>query len=283
MRNWIEAFRGRGLSKRAKSAVTTSRRKTLLNPDLQHQFEEFGFVVVDLIDHTTVSVLRERYDSMDHEQRTQFDWVDGFDTSIYDQRPEYRAQVFEVMEELITPALSSVLDDYRLMFANFIVKYPNSDWVPPHVDWTFLDEQQFSSVTVWCPLVDTNAANGTLGVVSGSHRRIDFLRPSNVPTYERCELAVADIEDRPVISVKAGQAIIMDNRVVHFSPPNTTESNRIAVGCVVGPSEAELHHYWMNEDAELMQFHIDRSFYLSYVIGNSPTTAGGVLGATVVQ
>ncbi len=283
MRNWLQGFRGQGVSNRAEPPVTTSRRKTLRDPELQQQFSELGFVVVDLIDQATVSALRERYDTMDHEQRTQFDWVDGFDTSIYDQRPEYRAQVFDLMDELMSPAIENLLDDYRIMFANFIVKYPESDPVPPHVDWTFLDEEQFSSATVWCPLVDTTPANGTLGVVSGSHRRIDFLRPSNVATYERCELAVADLDDRPVISVRAGQAIIMDNRVVHFSPPNTTELDRIAVGCVVGPREAELHHYWMTEDDELMQYQIDRSFYLSYVIGTPPTSAGGVLGASVVQ
>ncbi len=283
MRNWLEAIRGRGLDSRAEPAATGPRRSTLRDPVLQRQFADVGFVVVDLIDPATVLALRKRYDSMDHEQRTQFDWVDGFNTSIYDKRPEYRAEVFDLMQEHISPALASVLNDYQIMFANFIVKDPHSDMVPPHVDWTFLDEEQFSSTTVWCPLVDTTPANGTLGVVSGSHRRINFLRPSNVPTYERCELAVADIEDRPVISLRAGQAIVMDNRVVHFSPPNTTDLDRVAVGCVVGPTEAELHHYWMNEDSELMRYQIDRSFYLDFVIGSPPMQSGGVLSASVVS
>lgn len=283
MRNLLQAIRGRGLNGRAEPTVTAPRRSTLRDPELQRQFAEVGFVVVDLIDPATVFALRQRYDSMDHEQRTQFDWVNGFNTSIYDKRPQYRAEVFDLMQEHIGPVLEHVLDDYRIMFANFIVKDPHSDMVPPHVDWTFLDEQQFSSATVWCPLVDTTPANGTLGLVSGSHKRIDFLRPSNVATYERCELAVADLEDRPVISMRAGQAIVMDNRVVHFSPPNTTDLDRVAVGCVVGPTEAELHHYWMNEDSELMRYQIDRSFYLNFVIGEPPAQAGGVLGSSVVS
>lgn len=283
MRNWFDSLRERSRGQRSDAPVAAPRRTTLRDPALQRQFEDSGFVVLDLIDPETVVALSQRYDSMDHEQRTQFDWVDGFDTSIYDKRPEYRSEVFELMQEQFGPALERVLNDYEIMFANFIVKYPHSDMVPPHVDWTFLDEEQFSSATVWCPLVDTTPANGTLGVVSGSHQRIDFLRPSNVPTYERCELAVADIEDRPVISLRAGQAIIMDNRVVHFSPPNTTELDRVAVGCVVGPREAELHHYWVNEDSELMKYQIDRSFYLDFVIGAPPTESGGVLSASVVS
>ena len=82
---------------------------------------------------------------------------------------------------------------------------------------------------------------------------------------------------------KTGMSFVMDNRVVHFSPPNTTELDRVAVGCVVGPREAELHHYWVNEDSELMKYQIDRSFYLDFVIGAPPTESGGVLGASVVS
>ncbi len=259
------------------------RRRTLLDPQLQHQFDATGFVVVDLLDPEDVRSLRTRYSELDHEQRNSYDWVEGFDTSIYDARPEYRQQVLQIIEDHLGPALEPVLDRYRIMFANFVVKQPHSDSVPPHVDWTFVDEDQYSSVTVWCPLVDTTTANGTLGLVTGSHRRIDFLRAANIPTFERCENAVQDLEDRPVIPLRAGQAIILDNRVVHFSPPNTTDEQRIAIGCVAGPVEAALHHYWMDDDEQLLRFELDRSFYLTYVIGSPPSTASGILRTTPAQ
>jgi hypothetical protein len=256
------------------------RRTTLLDPELQHRFEQDGYVVVDLLDEEALSAVAARYDAMDHERREHFDWVEGFSTSIYDARPEYRREVLDVMDEIVQPALAGVLDHYRIFWANFLVKQPGADPVPPHVDWTFLDEDRFSSVTIWCPLRDTTPENGTLGVVSGSHRRIDFLRAANVPTFERCVAAVADIEDRPVIPVRAGQAIVMDNRVVHFSTPNADDESRVVIGCVAGPVEAELHHYWMDEQERLLRFDIDRSFYLDYVIGEPPSRAGGVRGST---
>jgi len=246
---------------------------------LQCRFEEVGFVVVDLLDEATLATIAARYDAMDHERREHYDWVDGFSTSIYDGRPEYRRQVLEVMDEHVQPALADLLDDYRIMWANFLVKQPGADPVPPHVDWTFLDEDRFSSVTIWCPLRDTTPENGTLGVVSGSHHRIDFLRAANIPTFERCEQAVADIDDRPIIPVRAGQAIVMDNRVVHFSTPNHGDEPRVVVGCVAGPAEAELHHYWQDEQEQLLRFDIDRSFYLDYVIGEPPHRSSGVRGA----
>lgn len=78
-------------------------------------------------------------------------------------------------------------------------------------------------------------------------------------------------------TLRRGQAVVMDNRVVHFSLPNETDDVRVAVGCVVGPVEAELHHYWLDTDADrLLRFELDRSFYLGYSIGQ-PNGADGVL------
>jgi ectoine hydroxylase-related dioxygenase (phytanoyl-CoA dioxygenase family) len=258
-----------------------ARRRTFLDPDRQRQFEDAGFVVVDLLDDDAVAALRAGYRAMEHEQREVYEWVEGFDTSIYDDRPEYRAAVLELIETNVAPAFASVLDRHRIMFANFVVKQPGSNAVPPHVDWTFVDEDRYSSVTIWCPLVDTTPTNGTLGLVTGSHRRIDFLRAANVPSFERCEAAVADIEDRPVVSLRAGQAIILDNRVVHFSPPNDTAEQRVAIGCVAAPVEAPLRHYWVDDADQLLRFELDRSFYLTYIIGRPPSEADGVLDTVV--
>lgn len=260
-----------------------ARRATFVDADKQRQFEDDGFVVVELLDSDTVAEIRRRYDSMEHEHRDTYDWVHGFETSIYDPRPDYRHAILEVIEEHLAPPLTSILDNYRIMFANFVVKQPDSEPVPLHVDWTFLDEDRYSSVTVWCPLIDTSPDNGTLGLVSGSHRRIDFVRAANIPSFERCELAVADIDDRPVIRLHAGQAIILDNRVVHFSPPNRSGEPRVAIGCVAGPVEATLHHYWQDHDEQLLRFEIERAFYLNYMIGSPPSEADGVLSACVAD
>jgi hypothetical protein len=259
------------------------RRATLRDPELQAQFERDGFVVVDLLDDDAVGAIAQRYAAMDHEPPDTYDWVDGFSTSIYDRRPSYRREVLEVMDTHVSPALDRVLDNYRIMWANFLVKQPGADPVPAHVDWTFLDEDRFSSVTVWTPLLDTSPDNGALGVVRGSHHRIDFLRASNIPTFERCEAAVADLSDRPVLTMRPGRAIVMDNRTVHFSTSNSDGSPRVAVGCVAGPTEAELHHYWSDEQDRLTRFTIDRDFYLTYVIGTPPSNADGVLSTNIVQ
>lgn len=257
------------------TAPATSARPTFRDAQLQAAFDRQGFVVVDLLTSDEVRSLQERYASLDHVPQAVSPWVDGFETSLYDERPEYRAQILEDVEAALSAPLDRLLVDHRIMFANYVVKRPHADQVPPHADWTFLDEDRYRSATVWCPLVDTSVElrNGALGVFVGSQDRIDFLRVANVASYDRCVAAVEGLPTQ-VPSLRSGQAIVMDNRVVHFSPPNETADERVAVGCVVGPVEADLHHYWLAEDQQLLRFTLDRSFYLSYRIGEPAGTEG---------
>lgn len=251
------------------------RRRTLLDADQQAAFERDGFVVVDVIDAATVGELHRRYEALEHHRHTEYPWVDGFETTMHDPRYEARAQVLRDAEEVLQPAIDAVLDRYRIMFANYVVKRPHGDAVPIHADWTFLDESAFSSVTVRFPFEDCSVelANGPLGMVAGSHRRVDFVRVANIPTFERCEELSADL-DHVVPSLTAGQAIVMDNRVVHFSPPNHTDRTRVALGLVMGPVEAPMHHHWQHEDGRVLRFEVDPEFYLDYAIGQPEGTRG---------
>lgn len=250
---------------------------------LQAAFARDGFVVVDLVGPEGVARLADRFEAQHHTPHDEWPWVHGFETSLYDPRRAYRAQVLHDAEAVLSKALEELLVDHRVMFANWVVKQPGADEVPLHADWTFLDEERYRSATVWCPIVDADLEldNGPLGVVVRSHEVIDFVRIANVPSYDRCVEAVASLERR-VVPLRAGQAIVMDNRTVHFSTPNRSAEARVALGLVVGPSEAELHHYWLDPESNLRRFRLDRSFYLSYAIG-SPEGTEGVLGVDLVD
>lgn len=171
------------------------RRRTLSDPDLQARFERDGFVIVDLIDDAAVDDLQRRYDALDHAPQAESPWVNGFETTLYDERYDYREQILADVEDVLSAAFAEVFVDHRVMFANYVVKLPHADQVPLHADWTFLDESRFSSATVWTPLVDTSVElrNGALGMVVGSQNCIDFLRIANVPAYDRCEAAVEEL------------------------------------------------------------------------------------------
>jgi hypothetical protein len=78
-----------------------------------------------------------------------------------------------------------------------------------------------------------------------------------------------------VIPLRAGQAVVMDSRVVHFSAPNTSAHERVVAAFVVAPEEAELVHWWAEDDA-LVRHEVSADFYVAYQVGTPPDEVPGV-------
>jgi ectoine hydroxylase-related dioxygenase (phytanoyl-CoA dioxygenase family) len=254
---------------------------TFTDSRTDEQFRRDGFVVVDLLDAEAAASLRRAFDGLDHRLTWDSPFADGFHTSIFDQRGDYRARVLSLLDEHLGVPLGGVLDDHAIFFANFTVKSAGGGPVPTHLDWTFVDEDRFRSATVWCALGDITTADGALGVVPGSHETIDFIRAVNRRDYEAHEALRS--RDGTVVELRVGQAIIMDNRCLHYSPPNRGDRLRVAATCVVAPRSADLHHYWVDDDDQLWQFRVSRDFYLDYTPGMDPADAAGVLGRVALN
>ena len=255
------------------------RPRTFRANALEGQFREHGYLVVDLLDPAACADLRTAYDDLEHGEQWNGEFARGFHTTMYDARVEYRRQVFSLIDGALSPALDPLLEDHRLCLANFTVKLPGGEPVPGHLDWNFVDEARASSATVWCALEDVTVEQGALTMLHGSHRNVDFIRPVNVRDYDR-HTSVAR-GDQVAVPVRAGQAVIMDNRMVHGSLPNSSDRTRVAASAVVAPRVTPLHHYWIDDDGELVRFVIDPEFFLDYEIGKDPTSSKSVLSRSV--
>ena len=55
--------------------------------------------------------------------------------------------------------------------------------VPPHQDWTFVDEVAVLVGDDLVPVDGCQRRNGALGLIKGSHRFYDHVRPSPSPQY----------------------------------------------------------------------------------------------------
>jgi len=95
---------------------------------------------------------------------------------------------------------------------------PGTGVVPAHQNWSVVDEARFQSVSVWVALDDCSLANGTMLMGDGSH--LTLRGPRGMWAYE----AFRDVQDELVrshlttVEVRAGEAIILDDAVVHYSP-----------------------------------------------------------------
>jgi beta-hydroxylase len=112
-----------------------------------------------------------------------------------------------------------------------------------HQDWTYVDERVHRSFAVWVALDDCNPDldNGPLLAVPASHHLVDAFRGPATPDWFAPH--AEQVYDRLVpIAARSGEAIIMDNRVLHASPDNRSGRPRLALAAAVVPRSAQLVH-----------------------------------------
>ena len=210
---------------------------------VQARFERDGYVILDLLSPDQVSGLLDFAHRLDEKGVPRR----GFRVSMdLPDQGLVRAASDEI-QRVAGGALGSHVHAHQSFVASFVVKDAHeASLVPPHQDWSFVDETRFTSATVWTSLVDMNAENGGLGVIPGSHRVLDYLRASPSP---QCPSLISPhlFALYPYLQVKtlrAGQAIAWDHRLVHGSPPNRSGKPRVAAGIGIARREAPLlHHY----------------------------------------
>lgn len=236
-------------------------RKIFQNTEYQEQFSKDGFLVLPLLNPDEVSTLLKYYQNQNFDNKIEA----GFHISLDNQNEDLVKEVGSKIREVLVPKTVDLLDDCKIFTASYVIKEPGlKNIVPPHQDWTFVDESQFCSATVWTALVDVNESNGALGVIKGSHKIFDHKRSSPSP-QSKSPLADHIFTLFPyvdVIEMKAGESLIFDNRLIHASPPNLSDQARIAVGIGITPSEADLKHFYQNPTSgKLEEYDVDENFY----------------------
>jgi ectoine hydroxylase-related dioxygenase (phytanoyl-CoA dioxygenase family) len=103
---------------------------------------------------------------------------------------------------------------------------------PLHQDPSLMDEERWTPLTFWIPLVDVDVVNGCMYGVPGSHLLQSGPRPSFA------SFPHPDLQDelrrylRP-IPMRAGQLLIFHSALIHASPDNQSGSLRVATAGVL--------------------------------------------------
>lgn len=253
-------------------------RNIFRDPIVQKEYERTGYAVVPLLSPEEVSSLQRLYDDLQVELQS------AFYTSLWSQNLAYRQRVHEAITRVMEARLEPVLCDYRICLGNFAVKGSGGieeSRVPMHQDWTVVDETRFTGLTVWCPLIDVNPVNGCLGIVAGSYRFVENIRPNAVlDTYFSPYIDVDKLlweKYLSLIPVHAGTAIIYNSRTVHASHPNRGDKIRVAAVGVAVPREAQLLHYFRHGPNRVEAFLVNDDFYWKDVeLGKPPTAARSI-------
>lgn len=231
--------------------------------NIEHQahFEKYGYVKLPLLEEEDVKQLNDYYFEQNFDNKIEA----GFHISLDNLNSDLVGEVGKKIRSILEPASEDIFSDTKVFTASYVIKEPGlKNIVPPHQDWTFVNEPEYCSLTMWTALVDVNEDNGALGVIPGSHRLFQHHRSSPSP-QSKSPLADHIFTLFPyveIIEMKAGETLIFDNRLIHASPPNLTDKPRVAVGIGVTQKEAQLIHYYHVPETNLLnKYEVDESFY----------------------
>lgn len=176
-----------------------------------------------------------------------------------------RMQDFAFLSNTLKPYLDEVFQDYKIVMPNFLFKptEPSGGGIDLHQDWSYVDEDQFYSLNLWIPLVDTSADNGTMHGVRGSHRLGKTIRGRNIwwPFYDLKDEIVRNLCEP--LDMKAGESVIHYNSLLHYTSPNVSGADRLAISVIVTFKQADVMVYF-DKDGHIYKAKGGDDFYLRY-------------------
>ncbi len=217
-------------------------RTVFVAAETQERFARDGYVTLPLLGAQALGDLRTLY------ARLHPDALPEFFPSTFSTDPAYRALVDREVRAVCAQAVRGILQDVTLRYGSFIVKSPGPRGVVNvHQDMTLVDESRFCGINIWCPLAATTPENGPLHVIPGSHRWVPTYRGASIPGIYDDVRPQAEARMQP-LPLAAGEAVVFDQSILHFSPANRTAAPRVVINVFLTHREAELRTAWLDPE-----------------------------------
>lgn len=225
---------------------------------LQAQFDQDGYVQIPLLEPQDIPALRTLF------QQYFPNPAPGFFSSSYLPDFELKKEISQAIVAILEKRMASYFANYRLLGSAFLSKNPGKrSEMPLHQDWTIVDESEHVAVNVWTPLQDADQRNGSLQVLKGSHAFLPVMRAPTLPFFY--EPYQSDMrQSLTPLSVKATEAVVLNQAVIHASPPNQTTDCRIAITTGMVSSAATTQFFYQEKPGELEVFDMEDDFFLRF-------------------
>lgn len=201
--------------------------------NLQMKLAVNGFLIIDLLGADEVNGLNEL--CIRFLRNGQADFV----SSSHILSKEDSAFINDKLHSIIDARFDAMFPEFQLLGGTLATKIKGTSNLEAHQDWSIVDESKYNSYNLWIPLVDTDTENGTLGLIPGSHLWKQQLRGLNIPNvYGPYTERFLKIGYEPAL--KAGQAILYNHKLIHYSRPNKINQTRNVAIVGVKDKEASL-------------------------------------------
>jgi hypothetical protein len=234
----------------------------LADPVSDSELVEQGFTVIPLLDRLDAAELRASWAARARTDRP------GFDAGFVGLDSVAKRAAHDLVVGALGGPARVAVPGHRPLVGSFAVKQPGpGSAMPIHQDWCVVDEDRWSSVSVWCALDDVSPERGPLAFWPGSHR-LRVLRGSGLP--DPCG-PVAHMEDGFVpLSLQAGEAVVYFHATIHRSAPNAGATTRVGAMLGLIPDGAEPIHFHRADDGTVEVCRAGTEFYLAYPFGEAP-------------
>jgi ectoine hydroxylase-related dioxygenase (phytanoyl-CoA dioxygenase family) len=226
--------------------------------EVQAEFERNGFVVRRILDDEEVAEARVRLDAAAAGRSFERnDCEDTYYSSMFEREPVFQSRLRDAMARIFYPKLDAELSDSRYFETSLLYKPPNSRALNVHQHVPITEQPFATSVFCWCALEDADENSGTLLLVPGSHHLLRFIRTLQTDEY------FLDYRDEVTrrhaipVPLKAGEAILFENSLLHGSVPNLTERPRRAVLTIVMHEGAQHVLYQHDQSGETVMLDND--------------------------
>lgn len=240
------------------------RRPLLVDRAADDEFRELGFTIVQMVDPDRVAKLRERMLPLIPPESGPF-------FSLYrNDDPSIRRRLDEAVRGEIESAAANVLRGHRIFLGSLLVKFPgDKSYLAPHQDWSFVDEERYVSGILWFPLQPTDADNGGMCVVPGTHR-MDLPHRGAPLDYPIEEYLDGLIQCR----TEPGQALVSHNALIHGSRENRSDELRIVMVLGFMSEDASLLHYYTDDDGQKWRYSVTQEFFFDHEPPGRPSGPG---------
>jgi len=263
-------------------------RKIFADDRFQKEFLQKGYVITRIFSDEEVAYLLNEIHNLnpadDFEANVSNGITNTFYTTFMDPDLQFKRKVGDLVRSLGTSRINEILIDYKILMAGLIVKTPGEGDIPVHRDWSFTDNFKDTNLTFWCPLVDVNETNGTLHIVDDTHKLVQNVEcPQTAPFF--WEYAESLKQHSTPILLKAGEAIIYDLSILHWSPPNNASNPRPIAAYMCIPQESKPVFYYPDKNAPGERFEVfemDTELYdlhdgIDFMNGNIKTRSIGFI------
>lgn len=241
----------------------------LFDDNCQKELDQKGYTKVQFLSPEEIAyILREL-----RELRPNNDFAPNADGEItyhdtrMDKSDDYKRRASDLINNVFSPRANQCLNGYEHLMSSFIIKAPGKGDLAPHQHPHLTTNVDDKSVVIWCPLVDVGEQDGTLQVVEGSHKiGIGYYALGN---FFANHLEKIKPCSTPII-MKAGEGLIFDNNLIHWSDKNRGATARIAAVGVFVPvgSKPGFYYYDPNATKHFEVFEVSKDFYFQYPLPN---------------